>query len=124
MLLLVAAVAAVAICIWRTLTHPDALIEIEAALFQSAQFSSAVLALFLFFVGMAAWLLMAGLFLQNAWGYSALSSGLAIAPGPMTAAVFAVNSARLGPLRTSRSRRAGPAAGRRCWRVLAALHSG
>src|SRR5439155_19499039 len=32
--------------------------------------------------------------------------------------------ARLGPLRTSRSRRAGPAAGRRCWRVLAALHSG
>src|SRR3989442_276707 len=32
------------------LTHPDALIE--AALFQSAQFSRAVLALFLFFVGM------------------------------------------------------------------------
>ena len=95
MLLLVAAVAAVAIYIWRTLTHPDALIEIEAALFQSAQFSSAVLALFLFFVGMAAWLLMTVLFLQNAWGYSALSSGLAIAPGPMTAAVFAVNSARV-----------------------------
>jgi len=95
LLLLVAAVAAVAICIWRTLTHPDALIEIEAALFQSAQFSSAVLALFLFFVGMAAWLLMTVLFLQNAWGYSALSSGLAIAPGPMTAAVFAVNSARV-----------------------------
>ena len=59
MLLLVAAVAAVAICIWRTLTHPD----VEAALFQSAQFSSAVLALFLFFVGMAAWLLMTVLFL-------------------------------------------------------------
>jgi len=93
LLLLVAAVAAVAICIWRTLTHPDALIQ--AALFQSAQFSSAVLALFLFFVGMAAWLLMTVLFLQNAWGYSAPSSGLAIAPGPMTAAVFAVNSARV-----------------------------
>ena len=93
LLLLVAAVAAAAISIWRTLTHPDALIE--AALFQSAQFSSAVLALFLFFVGMAAWLLMTVLFLQNAWRYSALSSGLAIAPGPMTAAVFAVNSARV-----------------------------
>src|SRR5207253_956391 len=85
----------VAMNIWRTLTHPDALIENEAALFQSAQFSSAVLALFLFFVGMAAWLLMTVLFLQNAWGYSALSSGLAIAPGPMTAAVFAVNSPRV-----------------------------
>jgi len=40
-------------------------------------------------------LLVTVLFLQDLWHYSALRAGLAIAPGPLVAAVFAVNSGRI-----------------------------
>jgi MFS family permease len=67
----------------------------------------AAVALFLFFIAFAAWLLITVLFLQDLWHYGALRAGLAIAPGPLTAAVFAVNSGRI----TSRAGRIVPAAG-------------
>jgi MFS family permease len=51
--------------------------------------------LFLYFVAFSGFLLMTVLFLQNEWHYSALQTGLAIAPGPMTAAMFAANSGRI-----------------------------
>jgi EmrB/QacA subfamily drug resistance transporter len=85
---------ATGVTVARTMHHPHALIE--ASLFQSREFTAATVALFLFFVAFAAWLLITVLFLQDAWGYSALKAGLAIAPGPLTAAVFAVNSGRIG----------------------------
>jgi EmrB/QacA subfamily drug resistance transporter len=88
------AVLATAVTVTRTLHHPHALIE--ASLFRSGEFTAATIALLLFFVAFAAWLLITVLFLQDAWGYSALKAGLAIAPGPLTAAVFAVNSGRIG----------------------------
>ncbi len=87
----------------RAVRHPRAIIE--PALFRSREFTAAAAALFLFFIAFAAWLLITVLFLQDMWHYSALRAGLAIAPGPLTAALFAVNSGRIA----SRAGRAAPA---------------
>jgi EmrB/QacA subfamily drug resistance transporter len=87
------AVAATALTVLRTVRHPHALIE--KTLFRSRPFTTAAIALFLVFVSFAAWLLVTVLFLQDEWHYSALRAGLAIAPGPAAAAVFAVNAGRL-----------------------------
>jgi hypothetical protein len=52
-------------------------------------------ALFLFFIAFAVFRLITVLFLQDLWHYSALRSGLAIAPGPLAPAAFVVNSGRI-----------------------------
>src|SRR6202012_3188609 len=49
----------------------------------------------LFFIGFSIFLLSVVLFLQGEWHYSVVRSGLAIAPGPATAAVFAVSAGRI-----------------------------
>jgi EmrB/QacA subfamily drug resistance transporter len=87
------AVATTYLTVRRTIHHPHALIE--ASLFRSREFSVAMVALFLFFIAFSVWLLSTVLFLQDLWGYSAVRSGLAIVPGPATAAIFAVNSGRI-----------------------------
>jgi EmrB/QacA subfamily drug resistance transporter len=84
---------AAAVTVRRTLRHPHALIE--ATLFRSREFTAAAIALFLFFVAFSTFLLVTVLFLQDEWGYSALRTGLAIVPGPATAAVFAFSSGRI-----------------------------
>jgi MFS family permease len=91
--LLAAAVVATALTVDRTIRHPHALIE--KALFTSRPFTFATIALFLFFVGFAIFLLNGTLFLQEEWHYSAVRAGLGIMPGPVVAAVFAVNAGRL-----------------------------
>src|SRR6201996_3157387 len=91
--LLAVALAAAALTVVRTVRHPHALIE--KALFTSRPFTFATIALFLFFVGFAIFLLNGTLFLQDEWHYSAVRAGLAIMPGPVTAAVFAVTAAGL-----------------------------
>jgi MFS family permease len=91
--LFVIAAAAAAMTVRRILRHPNALIE--AHLFRSREFTAATIVLFLFFVAFSVWLLITVLFLQDEWHYSALRAGLAIAPGPLTAAVFAINSGRI-----------------------------
>jgi EmrB/QacA subfamily drug resistance transporter len=91
--LFVAAVVATVVTVLRTIRHPHALIE--AHLFRNAEFTRATIALALFFVGFASWLLVTVLFLQNAWGYSPLRTGLAIAPGPAFSALFAINGGRI-----------------------------
>jgi EmrB/QacA subfamily drug resistance transporter len=88
-----AAVVAIAVSLWRTISDPAALIE--ASLFRSRPFATASIALFLVYIGFASWLLVTVLFLQDGWHYSALRAGLAISPGPVMAAVFAINSARV-----------------------------
>jgi len=93
LLLLAAALLITAFTVRRTIPHPHALIE--AGLFRSRQFTVASIALFVFFLGFAAWLLSTVLFFENVWHYSALRTGMAIAPGPLTAALFAVNSGRI-----------------------------
>ncbi|QMU77152.1 MFS transporter [Streptacidiphilus sp. PB12-B1b] len=91
--LIVAAVVAVAAGVRSSLVDPRALVE--ASLFRSRVFTGASLALLLFFVGFASWLFTTVLFFQDVWGWSALRAGVAIAPGPLMAAVFAVNSSRV-----------------------------
>jgi hypothetical protein len=91
--LAVGAAGAIGLTVRRILRHPHAVIE--ASLFRSREFSSAVAALFLYYVSFAAFLLITVLFLQTLWHYDALQTGLAIAPGPATAALFAVNAGRI-----------------------------
>jgi EmrB/QacA subfamily drug resistance transporter len=86
-----AAVVAATITVWRIIVHPHAMIE--ASVFTSREFNGATLALFGFFVGFAAWLLVSVLFLQDVWHYSALRTGLALAPGPFVALLWSVNAA-------------------------------
>jgi EmrB/QacA subfamily drug resistance transporter len=91
--LLAVAVLVTALTVARTLRHPNALIERD--LFTSRPFTGASIALFVFYIGFAIFLLSVVLFLQGQWHYSVVKSGLAIAPGPATAAVFAVNAGRI-----------------------------
>jgi EmrB/QacA subfamily drug resistance transporter len=87
------AALATAVAVQRTVRHPHAMIE--ATLFRSRDFTAATIALFLFFVAFATWLLITVLFLQGFWHYSAVRAGLAIAPGPAVSALFAVNGGRI-----------------------------
>ncbi|MEW2508059.1 MFS transporter [Amycolatopsis sp. NPDC047767] len=96
LVLLLAALAAVALTVWRSRSHPHALLE--ARLFTSPPFTAATAALFLFFLAFSAWLLGSVLFLQDVWHYDALHAGLAIAPGPLMAVVAAFGSSRLAGL--------------------------
>jgi EmrB/QacA subfamily drug resistance transporter len=93
LVLIAAAVVAIALTVLRTLRHPHALIE--RGLFASRSFSAATIALFMFFIGFAIFLLSVVLFLQGAWHYSAVRAGLAIAPGPGVSALFAINAGRI-----------------------------
>jgi MFS family permease len=92
-------VAAGTAFVWRSARHASPVLDL--ALFRSPSFSYAVTATFLFFAGFAALLLGGVLFLTEIWHYSALRAGLAFAPGPLMAAVFAAPggwlTARLGP---------------------------
>ena len=74
---------------------------VEPELLRVRAFAAANAAGVFFFVGFAGMLLGSVLFLTGVWGESALTAGLMIAPGPVTAAVFAVGggilSGRIGP---------------------------
>ena len=91
--LLAAAALAGALTARRAFTQPHAVIE--ASLFESREFATATLALFSWFVAFAVFLLISVLYLQDLWHWSALKTGLAIAPGPLASALFAVNSGRI-----------------------------
>jgi EmrB/QacA subfamily drug resistance transporter len=93
LLLLAAAALATALTVMRTLRHPHALIE--RGLFRSRAFTGASIALFVYYTGFAIFLLSVVLFLQDQWHYSVVRSGLAIAPGPATAAVFGISAGRI-----------------------------
>jgi predicted MFS family arabinose efflux permease len=109
-----AALVATAVAVWRTLCHPRAVIE--ASLFRNQRFAGATLALFVYFVGFATFLLVTVLFLQDLWHFDALQTGLAIAPGPLVAAVLAINS---GPISARFGPRAAAVAGPLCVAIAA-----
>ncbi len=75
---------------------------IDPALFRVRSFSGASLVTLLFSVAFGAMLLSVVLWMQDDWGWSALRSGLAIAPGPVMVPLFSFLVtgrliARLGP---------------------------
>lgn len=119
LLLLVAVVARAA----RTPATRAPVLELD--MFRSRAFSLASLAALLFTVAFAAMLLGNVLFLTGPWGYSVLKAGLALAPGPLMAAVIAVRSggliARLGTGRAATLGSALFAAGSAWWLWRAGL---
>ncbi|MCS0636680.1 MFS transporter [Streptomyces sp. LP05-1] len=87
--------AAVLLGAWfvlRSARHPVPIVELP--LLRVPAFASAAAALTLFTVAFAGMLLGAVLWCQGVWGYSALRTGLAIAPGPLLVPAVAL---LLGP---------------------------
>jgi hypothetical protein len=70
----------------RTVRHHNPLVE--PALFKVRSFTGASTVAFLFSTAFGAMLLSIVLRMQNVWGWSALHTGLAFAPGPLMVPVF------------------------------------
>jgi EmrB/QacA subfamily drug resistance transporter len=88
-----AAAAAIAAFWWRSERHP--LPVVEPALLRVRAFAWSNATAILFSVAFAGGLIAIVLWMQDVWGWSALRSGLALAPGPMMVPVFAAVSQRL-----------------------------
>ncbi len=83
---LAAAVVLVGLFALRCAWHRNPLIE--PALFRVRTFSGASLATLLFSVSFGAMLLSIVLWMQDAWGWSALRTGVGVAPGPLMVPLF------------------------------------
>lgn len=90
-----------AIAIQRSRSHPAPVFELD--LWKVRSFAVANAGMLLFSVAFYAMLFANVLFLVNVWEYDILTAGLAIAPGPLTAMVFAVIA---GPIADRRGQRA------------------
>ena len=84
------ATGALTITTYRAFHHPRPLVE--PSLFKSRPFTIASIALILFFMSFASFLLGTVLFFENTWHFSTIQTGLALAPGPVMAAVAALNA--------------------------------
>jgi EmrB/QacA subfamily drug resistance transporter len=89
----VAALALVVAFVVRSSRHPLPVIELPMLRIRSVAVAN--LAALAFFAGFAAMLLSSVLLLTQVWGYSTLTAGLAIAPGPLMAAIVAVPTGRV-----------------------------
>jgi EmrB/QacA subfamily drug resistance transporter len=78
---LVASIVVIGLVALRTVRHHNPLVE--PGLFRVRTFSGASLATLLFSVSFGAMLLSIVLWMQDAWGWSALRTGLGVAPGPI-----------------------------------------
>jgi EmrB/QacA subfamily drug resistance transporter len=85
--------ALLALVVVRSSRHPAPALELS--LFRVRSFSVAVSGVFLFSFGFYALLLGNVLFLTEVWGYSVLTAGFAITPGPLMAALWAPVGGRL-----------------------------
>lgn len=108
--LLAVSLVAVAVTVRQSLSNPRALIE--AGLMRSREFAAAAVVLVFFFAAFGAWLLGTTVFLQDAWHYSPLRTGLAIAPAPFVSAVLAANA---GPIAARLGRRTPALVGSLCF---------
>ena len=117
--LLAGAAVAIAWFLWRCSHHERPLVELH--LLRIPAFRSASAAVFVFSIGFAAMLLSNVLWCQMVWHYSALRTGLAIAPGPAIVPALAVGGPA-GPAdrpRASRGSRHLLFASGLLWRVFA-----
>ena len=78
----------VAASVWRASRHPAPVID--PAMLRIRAVALADVATLLFFAGFGAMIFGSTLFLTGVWHHSILRAGLELAPGPLTAAVFAV----------------------------------
>ncbi|MBJ7329227.1 MAG: MFS transporter [Solirubrobacteraceae bacterium] len=84
---LVASVAMLLAFAWHTTHHSNPLISPE--LFRGRAFTGSSVAMLLFSAAFGAMLLSVVLWSEGVWGWSALQTGLGIAPGPLMVPVFA-----------------------------------
>ncbi len=103
--LLGGAAVVIAWFLWRCSHHERPLVELH--LLRIPAFRSATAALFVFSIGFAAMLLSNVLWCQTVWHYSALRTGLAIAPGPAMVPALAVGAGPAGPADRLRAGRGG-----------------
>jgi EmrB/QacA subfamily drug resistance transporter len=89
----VAAVVLVGLFLVRSSRHPAPVVEL--GLLRVRSFAAATTGALLFSIAFFAMLLATVLFLTQVWGYPTLRAGLAISPGPLTAAAFSVIAGRL-----------------------------
>jgi EmrB/QacA subfamily drug resistance transporter len=80
-LALVASAVLVAGFVWRILRHHNPLIDPK--LFRNRTFTGSSLIVFVFSIAFGSMLLSIVLWEQQVWGWSALDTGLAVAPGPL-----------------------------------------
>jgi EmrB/QacA subfamily drug resistance transporter len=78
---LVGAVALLGVVVMRSARHPEPLLDLE--LFRRRRFTAASTGSMLFNLPVGGFWFCAPLFMQTAWGYSVLKSGLAIMPTPV-----------------------------------------
>jgi MFS family permease len=97
--LIVAAVVLVALFIRRSARHPSPVIELH--LLRRPMFATATAANVVFGTAFGAMLLLVTLWCQDVWGWSALRTGLGVAPGPLLVPLLSIAA---GPL----ARRIGP----------------
>jgi EmrB/QacA subfamily drug resistance transporter len=97
--LIVAAVALVALFVRRSARHPSPVIELH--LLRRPTFATATAANVVFGAAFGAMLLLVTLWCQDVWGWSALRTGLGVAPGPLLVPFWSIAA---GPL----ARRIGP----------------
>jgi EmrB/QacA subfamily drug resistance transporter len=74
----------------RSRSHPSPVVELP--LLRVPAFSLPTIATLLFTVAFLAMIFSAALWAQNVWGYSALKTGLALAPGPLMVPLLAVGA--------------------------------
>lgn len=89
----VVAVAAMALFSRRCVRHRAPVVEVE--LLRVRAFAWSNLTSLVFSVAFAASLLTLVLWMQRVWGFSALQTGLAVAPGPLMVPIFAAVAQRL-----------------------------
>src|SRR5262249_18451889 len=100
---------------------------VEPALFRIRSFAGASIAMALFSVAFGAMLLSIVLWMQSVWGWSALNSGLGIAPGPLMVPIVAFGIAtrliaRFGAARVICTGTIAFAAGASWWALASGMH--
>jgi EmrB/QacA subfamily drug resistance transporter len=90
-----AALALLAMFLRRCATHAAPVVELS--LLTLRPFAAANAVMLMFFAAFGAMLLVSVLFLTGPWGYSTLTAGLMIAPGPLVVTGVALNAKRIVP---------------------------
>jgi EmrB/QacA subfamily drug resistance transporter len=122
---LAGSVVLIAAFVAHTERHHNPLID--PALFKVRSFTGSSTVAFLFSAAFGAMLLSIVLWMQNVWGWSALHTGLAFAPGPLMVPVFSFLIAgrmitRFGPGRVIAAGATIYAAGIAWWALRAGIH--
>jgi EmrB/QacA subfamily drug resistance transporter len=125
-LVLAASAVLLAGFVWHCLRHDDPLVA--PGLFRSRAFSSVAVVATIFMMAFGGMLLSIVLWEQGAWGFSALQTGLSIAPGALMVPVFSAlvvgpATARFGPGPTSAVGGAAFAVGMAWWALAIGPHS-